>query len=99
MDYIEKNKLAQNANEKGQCFSQKLSGLKLNRIREIRQIGLMIGIELKEKVGPHINALQKEGVLTLAAGSTVLRLLPPLTITSHELDIVVDKIQKVLSKK
>jgi len=46
----------------------------------------MIGIELKEKVQPHILALQEKGVLIMAAGATVLRLLPPLTISYKGID-------------
>ena len=57
----------------------------------------MIGIELKEKVQPFISQLQEEGILALPAGATVLRLLPPLTIRYEELDVVLEKIEKVLS--
>ncbi|MFH1439510.1 MAG: aminotransferase class III-fold pyridoxal phosphate-dependent enzyme [Candidatus Woesearchaeota archaeon] len=70
---------------------------KSSKVREVRQIGLMIGIGLKEKSGPYIEKLISEGVLALPAGPTVLRLLPPLTISYEELDIVIDKVVKVLS--
>ena len=58
----------------------------------------MVGIELKEKSKPHIVNLIEHGVLALPAGPTVLRLLPPLTISEEELDIVVEKIEKVLNQ-
>ena len=40
----------------------------------------MVGIELRVKVTPILQKLQALGVLALPAGSTVLRLLPPLVI-------------------
>jgi acetylornithine/succinyldiaminopimelate/putrescine aminotransferase len=57
----------------------------------------MIGIELKEKSQEYITRLQEEGVLVLPAGATVIRLLPPLIIGYEELDVVIDKLIKVLA--
>ena len=54
--------------------------------RESRGLGLMIGIELDAPVRPHLQALAEEGVLALPAGKKVLRLLPPLVITSEEIE-------------
>ena len=65
-------------------------------VREIRHLGLMIGIQLKEKVTPVLKDLLSRGVLALPAGSTVLRLLPPLTITDEEMDVVEAEIAAVL---
>jgi acetylornithine/LysW-gamma-L-lysine aminotransferase len=45
----------------------------------------MIGIELRTKVAPILQALQERGVLALPAGTTVLRLLPPLVIEDEDL--------------
>jgi acetylornithine/LysW-gamma-L-lysine aminotransferase len=57
-------------------------------IREIRHLGLMIGLELKTRVRPILSALANRGVLALPAGNKVLRLLPPLTITEEDLQQV-----------
>jgi acetylornithine/LysW-gamma-L-lysine aminotransferase len=56
----------------------------------------MIGIELKAKVTPVLQALQAAGVLALPGGSTVLRLLPPLVIEREDLDRVADAIAAIL---
>ena len=93
---IEEN-LADQAMEKGKYYTEQFSRHKLEKVRELRQIGLMIGIELKEKVQPYITTLQEKGVLAIPAGATVLRLLPPLTISKEELDIVIEKIAEILS--
>ena len=97
IDFILKEDLAKQSEEKGAYFSEKLKKLNLSKIREIRQIGLMIGIELKEKSAPFITKLQELGVLTIPAGATVLRLLPPLTIPREDLDTVIEKLIEVLS--
>jgi acetylornithine/LysW-gamma-L-lysine aminotransferase len=98
IDFILSENLPQQAEEKGAYFKEQLSKHHLPRIREIRQIGLMIGIELKEKSGPFITKLQELGVLTIPAGATVIRLLPPLTISKDDLDEVVEKLVTVLSE-
>ena len=56
----------------------------------------MIGVELKEKVAPHLRGLMERGVLALAAGATVLRFLPPLTISRDEVDTVLAEVAAVL---
>ena len=47
------------------------------KIRQVRGRGLMIGVELKERVTPTLRALQERGVLVLPASPVVFRLLPP----------------------
>jgi acetylornithine/LysW-gamma-L-lysine aminotransferase len=69
----------------------------LDRVRELRQLGLMIGIELKEKARPHLLALMEQGVLALPAGPTVIRLLPPLVISDEQVDSVLERLHRVLA--
>ena len=63
----------------------------------MRGLGLMIGIELKEKAGPCIQKLMQKGVIALLAGATVIRLLPPLVISRSEIDTVVAVFKEVLA--
>ena len=66
-------------------------------VREVRGVGLMIGIELRQKVGRYLKTLMEEhGVLALPAGSNVLRLLPPLIVSEEEIEIGVGAIEAVL---
>jgi acetylornithine/LysW-gamma-L-lysine aminotransferase len=88
IQYIEDFHLPQRAQELGEEFMTKLKHIDSSRIREVRGMGLMVGIELKEKSGPYIQQLMEKGVLVLAAGPTVIRYLPPLVISSDELDRV-----------
>ena len=89
--------LARNARERGAQLMAGLSSIRSDKIREVRGLGLIVGIELKENAGPSIKALQDEGVLTLGAGQTVMRYLPPLVITAEQIDRVVAATAQVLS--
>jgi len=97
IDFLVDQDLPKQAAEKGDYFMQRLRAMADPRIREIRGLGLMIGIELKQKAGPVAQAMLQEGVLVLLAGSTVLRFLPPLVITREEIDTVVAALTKVLT--
>lgn len=70
---------------------------KSSKIQAIRGKGLMIGLELadQETLNQIINDLQLNGLLVLKAGKTVLRLLPPLTITDTEIDLGLEILEKV----
>lgn len=82
---------------KGTWVLKRLSRIEARVIRQVRGLGLMIGVELRQRVTPYLRALMDEGVLALPAGRSVLRLLPPLVITDQELETVCDAIEKVLT--
>ena len=86
LEVIEEEGLVERAKTLGDYFMQRLRGIDSDKIREIRGLGLMLGIELKEKAAPYVQALMANGVIALLAGATVIRLLPPLVITSAEID-------------
>jgi len=96
---IEEERLADQAAEKGAYLVEKLRQINSPLIREVRGLGLMVGIELKQKVQPYLKALQERHILALNAGLTVIRLLPPLVISHAQLDQVVDAIASVLSQE
>lgn len=97
IDFMLEEKLWEQAEAKGKYFKEKLGKHQLSKVREIRIIGLMIGIELKDKSQPVIVELLNKGIISLPAGTTVLRLLPPLVISYEDLDTVVEKLAEVLS--
>lgn len=68
----------------------------INGVKEIRQKGLMVGIEYEKAVGPFVKTLIENGVLVLNAGENVLRLLPPLTVSKEELKEAVEAIKQTL---
>jgi acetylornithine/LysW-gamma-L-lysine aminotransferase len=99
IQFMKENKLEQAAQEKGRYILDRLQKMESGLVREVRGIGLIIGIELKEKSKPYILSLMEKGVMTLPAGLTVVRLLPPLTISYEEIDFVLEKLKEVLGKK
>jgi LysW-gamma-L-lysine/LysW-L-ornithine aminotransferase len=67
-------------------------------VRDVRGRGLMIGIELRQKVGPYLDRLMREHeVVALQAGPTVIRLLPALVIEREQIDRAVGAIAAVLA--
>ncbi|HET9849139.1 MAG TPA: aminotransferase class III-fold pyridoxal phosphate-dependent enzyme, partial [Candidatus Dormibacteraeota bacterium] len=70
----------------GTRFQQRVRGLNLQQIREVRGRGLMLAVELKKPVTPVIKAMQEGGVLVLPAGGTVIRFLPSILIRDDQLD-------------
>ena len=88
--------LPKQAEEKGKYLAEKVRALNSPLVREVRGLGLMVGIELKQKVMPYVRALQDRKILALNAGLTTIRLLPPLVISYEQLDQVVAKLDEVL---
>lgn len=98
LDVIEEENLVQQAREKGQYLLDRLQGVSSPRVREVRGLGLMVGIDLRERATPYLRRLQEEyHVLALPAGPSVIRLLPPLVISYEELDRVIAALTEVLT--
>ena len=83
--------------EKGAYLRERLQRIDAPVIRDVRGLGLMVGIELRTRARLYIEALIDQGVLALSAGPTVIRLLPPLIIGYEELDTVAAAIEGVLT--
>ncbi|MXX35953.1 MAG: aminotransferase class III-fold pyridoxal phosphate-dependent enzyme, partial [Gemmatimonadetes bacterium] len=94
--FMEREGLADRAEALGTRFRASFEPRMPGRVRALRQVGLMIGIELRERCRPYINALAEAGVLKLPAGTTVIRLLPPLVIREEQVDEVVAVLVRVL---
>lgn len=98
LEYLVEHDLAGRAAELGPYVLGRLGRIESPLIRNVRGLGLMLGVELKIKVTPVLQALMDRGVLALPAGPNVLRLLPPLVIEKRDLDKVVDEIEDVLAR-
>ena len=96
IDFMENERLDERAEALGARFLERLEARLPARVRAVRQVGLMIGVELRGRCRPYIDALAREGVLALAAGTTVVRLLPPLVISRKQIDEVVEVLVGVL---
>jgi LysW-gamma-L-lysine/LysW-L-ornithine aminotransferase len=95
---IQEEKLIERAMEMGTYFRERLESIRTSDVREIRNLGLLIGVELKGKVTPLLRELMARGVMALPAGNTVLRFLPPLVISKEEIDVVIGHVESVLNE-
>lgn len=75
---LERRDLYAQSTRVGAALLDGLTALQSPKIRQVRGKGLMIGVELKERVTPTLRRLQERGVLALPASPVVFRLLPPL---------------------
>jgi acetylornithine/LysW-gamma-L-lysine aminotransferase len=98
LDVIQTDGLVEKSRTLGAYFLTKLRELDSSKIREVRGLGLMLGIELKEKAGPYVQKLMEKGIIVLMAGATVIRLLPPLVISKEEIDTVVQALKDTLGE-
>jgi len=89
--------LASNADARGRQLLDGLAAIGSSKVREVRGLGLLAGIELKENAGPTLRALQDQGVLALGAGPTVVRYLPPLVITEAQVTRVIEATARALA--
>lgn len=96
LQVIEDEDLVARAAENGRYLITRLQAIDSPLIRDVRGLGLMVGVELRARAMPLVEALMARGVLTLTAGSTVLRLLPPLVISRAQLDAVVTAVADAL---
>jgi acetylornithine/LysW-gamma-L-lysine aminotransferase len=92
----ERDLYARNA-DLGAQIIQRIEGLESRKVRQVRGRGLMIGVELKERVTPTLRALQERGVLVLPAGNVAFRLLPPLIWEQQQADELIDALGEVLA--
>ncbi len=101
IDVLVEEKLPERAATLGRYFMDKLEGLrdKYRIVREVRGLGLMIGMEMRFDVYNILLGCMDKGVLVLDAGRNVLRFLPPLVIEKEQIDGVVDVLDVVMGEE
>ncbi|MED4971309.1 aminotransferase class III-fold pyridoxal phosphate-dependent enzyme, partial [Parageobacillus toebii] len=87
--------------EKGTYFLTKLQEAlsEFSLVKEVRGLGLLVGIECDEDITKLIPFIHKNGLLVLTAGPNVIRLLPPLVVSKEELDQAVGIIKQTIQKE
>ena len=101
IDALVEEKLAGRAAEMGKYFKVQLEGLQAKHkiVKEVRGLGLMLGMELRYDVLNVILKTVQRGVLVLDAGRTVVRLLPPLVIEKEQINRAVAVLDEVLGEE
>lgn len=77
-------------------ISKILTGMEM--VKDVRGLGLMVGIEFTHPIHDLLAELRSEGLLALPAGENVIRLLPPLTISVHELEQSMEILNKTIKE-
>lgn len=68
-------------------------------VRDVRGLGLLVGIECAEPIAPILVEAQQKGLLVISAGPNVIRLLPNLLVTKEEIDSAVAILTELLETK
>jgi len=89
--------LADRAEGLGHRFIQGLGALESPVVREVRGVGLMVGLEMKKAVGPYLRGLMERGIAAIPSGATMIRFLPPLVIGEEDVDDTVAALQDILA--
>ncbi|ADY53726.1 aminotransferase class-III [Pseudopedobacter saltans DSM 12145] len=95
LEVFEKNQLIKNAEEVGNYLITELR--KIDKIKEVRGLGLMIGVELPEELSEaRKKLLFEEHIFTGEAKPNVIRLLPALNLTKEHADRFLTALKKVI---
>ncbi len=100
LDQID-NKLLKNVNKMSKYFISELNVLKAKYpkiIKEVRGVGLLIGLQLFNDQTDFIKRLMKNKLLTIRAAENVIRILPPLNVKKNEIDLALKIINKVCNE-
>ena len=100
MEAFREEKVLENARKMGQYLQERLQFLHARHvvIRDIRGLGLLLGIEVGDCVGDVLKTCRENGLLVLTAGHGVLRLLPSLKVTAEEIDEAVAILDQALAR-
>jgi acetylornithine/N-succinyldiaminopimelate aminotransferase len=98
---IAEEKLCKEAKDKGDWLMMNLESMKseFQEIKEVRGIGLMIGVVMDKPAAPYVQKFLKMGFITNATAVNVLRLVPPLNIPRKDLEDFLKTFKMVLRKE
>jgi len=99
MEELERGLMSKNKTN-GEELVNKLNSIKQkypDKIKEVRGMGLMLGVELTSPGQNVVDELMKRNVLVNCTNENVIRLLPPYIITKVEIDLFCDKFEEVIS--
>jgi predicted acetylornithine/succinylornithine family transaminase len=100
VEAIRKENLMDNARKMGKRLMDGLGAIASRfpkMVREVRGLGLMVGLELNTKGDPFVAATRERGVLINCTDQTVLRFLPPLTIEPDHIDATLAAVEESIA--
>ncbi len=97
LDIVFEESFSKKVQDVSKYFHEKLNNIQSkfsNIIKEIRGLGLLVGIQLTEDPSKFMNKLLENKLITVKAADNVLRLLPPLIVTKEEIDEAIQILEK-----
>ncbi len=99
LDTLERERLDRRAAGLGahmlETFRQRLGGM--DGVREVRGLGLLLGIELDRPCGELVDRALERGLLINVTADQVIRLLPPLILSDEEAGTIVDTVCELVT--
>ena len=98
LDQIFKKSFLNNVSKNSKYFHNELKKMQAQYpsiIKQVRGVGLLIGIQLYKDQKRFIEKLEKNKLLTIRAAENVVRILPPLNVKKSEIDLAIKIIRKV----
>ncbi|MHC6179844.1 aspartate aminotransferase family protein [Clostridium sp. JNZ X4-2] len=97
LNEISNEKFLEEVADKGKFIKEFFKNKSFKNIKEVRGMGLMVGIEIKGKASEVQKRIFEKGILVLTAGkNNVVRLLPPLVVSKEELEKGLNIIYEVI---
>jgi ornithine--oxo-acid transaminase len=96
LSVLTEEKMIENAAEKGAILEEAVLGMRGKRIAGVRGRGMMLGIELNEPAAPVCKELIAAGLLCNAAGESIVRFTPPLTLNEEQVGWALERLEEVL---
>ncbi len=96
LEVMQRDNLCENASNIGNYIKQRIETELTDVIKEVRGMGLMIGVEFKEPIAKKINSilLSEYNYLVGVIGDSIFRIVPPLIITKEDADAFVEALKK-----
>ena len=100
LDTYDKENILENVRTRSAYLQEKLQSFvgKYPCVKGVRGLGLMIGLLLDRPAGSVLASLRAKGMIALSAGETVLRLVPPLTVTQEDCEKAIELIDQALAE-
>lgn len=86
---LKNNNIVQKAKENGKYLANKLAEIK-PYVKEVRGLGLMLGVDTIFKPADVIKKCQEKGLLLIGAGANTIRFVPPLIVTKDDIDAAIE---------
>lgn len=91
--------LLRGVSEKSKVFTQRFEKMKAqypDLIAEYRGKGLLLGLQLTQDPSAIVKAARERGLLVITCGTNTLRFVPPLTVTTEEIESGLDILEEAI---